>query len=213
MLKIEISSQRKVGSFSNEFKPKTNAMKLIIKNMFSARCVNHVACILKDTGISYLKIELGQVELINELNLIQKLDFKNELKKEGFELIENSQSILAERIKLIIIQMVHYSEENIKTNFSVYLSEQMKHNYTYLSNVFRAENGMSIQQFIIMNKVERIKTLLLYGELNLSEISYKLNYSSIAHLSNQFKKITGFSPTHYRHLEVNQRIPIEKIGA
>jgi AraC-like DNA-binding protein len=79
--------------------------------------------------------------------------------------------------------------------------------------VFRAENGMSIQQFIIMNKVERIKTLLLYGELNLSEIAYKLNYSSIAHLSNQFKKITGFSPTHYRHLEVNQRIPIEKIGA
>jgi AraC-like DNA-binding protein len=188
-------------------------MKLIIKNMLSTRCVNYISDILKAMDISFVSVELGKVNLINKLSLNQKLDFKNEIKQEGFELIENSQSILAERIKLIIIQMVHYSEENIKTNFSVYLSEQMKHNYTYLSNVFRAENGISIQQFIIMNKVERIKTLLLYGELNLSEIAYKLNYSSIAHLSNQFKKITGLSPTNYRQLEVNQRIPIEKIGA
>ena len=181
--------------------------------MFSARCVNHVACILKDTGISYLKIELGQVELINELNLIQKLDFKNELKKEGFELIEDHQSILSERIKLIIIQTIHYSEGNIKVNFSNYLSEKMNLNYTYLSNTFRTINGITIKQFIIMNKIEQIKALLLYGELNLSEISYKLNYSSIAHLSNQFKKITGFSPTEYRHLEVMRRIPLEQIGA
>ncbi len=178
-------------------------MKLIIKNMLSTRCVNYISDILKAMDISFVSVELGKVNLINKLSLNQKLDFKNEIKQEGFELIENSQSILAERIKLIIIQMVHYSEENIKTNFSVYLSEQMKHNYTYLSNVFRAENGISIQQFIIMNKVERIKTLLLYGELNLSEIAYKLNYSSIAHLSNQFKKITGLSPTNYRQLEVN----------
>ena len=188
-------------------------MKLIIKNMLSTRCVNYISDILKAMDISFVSVELGKVNLINKLSLNQKLDFKNEIKQEGFELIENSQSILAERIKLIIIQMVYYSEENIKPNFSVYLSEQMKHNYTYLSNVFRAENGMSIQQFIIMNKVERIKTLLLYGELNLSEISYKLNYSSIAHLSNQFKKITGFSPTEYRHLEVMRRIPLEQIGA
>lgn len=181
--------------------------------MLSTRCVNYISDILKAMDISFVSVELGKVNLINKLSLNQKLDFKNEIKQEGFELIENSQSILAERIKLIIIQMVHYSEENIKTNFSVYLSEQMKHNYTYLSNVFRAENGISIQQFIIMNKVEQIKTLLLYGELNLSEIAYKLNYSSIAHLSNQFKKITGLSPTNYRQLEVNQRIPIEKIGA
>ena len=181
--------------------------------MLSTRCVNYISVLLKDMGISFDSVELGQVNLINKLSLNQKSDFINKLKQEGFELIENSQSILSERIKLIIIQMIHHSEENIKTNFSVYLSVQMKHNYTYLSNVFRAENGISIKQFIIINKVERIKALLLYGELNLAEIAYKLNYSSIAHLSNQFKRISGFSPTNYRHLEVNQRISLEKIGA
>ncbi len=213
MHNIETSSQRKVGSFSNEFKPKTNAMKLIIKNMFSARCVNYISVILKDMGISFVSVELGQVNLINKLSLNQKLDFKTKLKQEGFELIEDHQSILSERIKLIIIQTIHYSEGNIKVNFSNYLSEKMNLNYTYLSNTFRTINGITIKQFIIMNKIEQIKALLLYGELNLSEISYKLNYSSIAHLSNQFKKITGFSPTEYRHLEVMRRIPLEQIGA
>lgn len=180
--------------------------------MLSTRCVNYISVILKDMGIPLVSVELGQVDLINELSLIQKLDFKNRIKQEGFELIEDRQSIIAERIKLIIIQMVHYSDENIKSNFSSYLSEKMNHNYTYLSNVFRSVNGISIQQFIIMNKIERIKALLHYGELNLSEISYKLNYSSIAHLSNQFKKITGYSPTEYRHLDKMQRIPLEQIG-
>jgi AraC-like DNA-binding protein len=98
------------------------------------------------------------------------------------------------------------------TNFSVYLSEKTKLNYTYLSNVFRTENNMTIQQFIITHKIERIKELLLYGELNLSEISYKMHYSSIAHLSNQFKKITGLSPSKYRLLDVIHRIPLEDIG-
>jgi AraC-like DNA-binding protein len=163
-------------------------------------------------GIPFISVELGQVDLINQLSLIQELDFKYKLKQEGLELIEDNRNLLSERIKLIIIQMVHYSDENIKTNFSVYLSEKMNHNYTYLSNVFRAVNHMTIQHFIIINKIERIKALLLYGELNLSEISYKLNYSSIAHLSNQFKKVTGLSPTEYRHLDDMNRIPLEQIG-
>ena len=187
-------------------------MKIHIKNMVSTRCVSQVIIILLDMGIPYLSVELGEIELYKELSLIQELDLKFKLKQEGLEFIDDNRTLLSERIKLIVIQMVHYSDENVKTNFSVYLSEKMKHNYTYLSNVFRAVNGMTIQQFIIVNKIERVKELLLYGELNLSEISYKLNYSSIAHLSNQFKKITGLSPTEYRHLEVMHRIPLEQIG-
>ncbi len=187
-------------------------MKIHIKNMVSTRCVSQVITLLVDMGIPYISVELGEVEFSKDLSLIQELDLKYKLKQEGLEVISDQRLLLSERIKLIIIQMVHYSDENIKTNFSIYLSEKMKHNYTYLSNVFRSVNAMTIQHFIIINKIERIKELLLNGELNLSEISYKLNYSSIAHLSNQFKKITGLSPTEYRHLEHTQRIPLELIG-
>jgi AraC-like DNA-binding protein len=108
--------------------------------------------------------------------------------------------------------MIHYSEDQIKTTFSVYLSEKTNLNYTYLSNVFSAENGITIQQFIIIHKIERIKELLKYGEMNLSEISYKMHYSSIGHLSNQFKKITGLSPTQYIQLGIMKRIPLEDLG-
>jgi AraC-like DNA-binding protein len=179
--------------------------------MVSSRCVSSVTSILVDMGIPVNSIELGTIDLRNNLSLIQELDFKNKLKTLGFELIEDNKLILSEKIKLIIIDMIHFSEETIKINFSVYLSDKMNHNYTYLSNIFRSVNGMTIQQFIIFNKIERIKELLFYGELNLSEISYKLNYSSIGHLSNQFKKITGESPSEYKHKGSFIRTPLEDI--
>jgi YesN/AraC family two-component response regulator len=179
--------------------------------MVSSRCVSSITSILVDMGIPVKSIELGTIDLQNNLSLIQELDFKNKLKTLGFELIEDNKLILSEKIKLIIIDMIHFSEETIKINFSVYLSDKMKHNYTYLSNIFRSVNGMTIQQFIIFNKIERIKELLFYGELNLSEISYKLNYSSIGHLSNQFKKITGESPSEYKHKGSFIRTPLEDI--
>jgi YesN/AraC family two-component response regulator len=187
-------------------------MKKHIKNMVSNRCINQVAGILVDMGIPFQSIELGEVQFEQQLSMIQELDFQFKLKQVGLDLIGDPKMLLSERIKLVIIQMIHYSDEHIKTNFSVYLSEKTNLNYTYLSNVFRTENNMTIQQFIIIHKIERIKELLLYGELNLSEISYKMHYSSIAHLSNQFKKITGLSPTEYRHLDVIHRIPLEDIG-
>ena len=187
-------------------------MKIFIKNMVSHRCVNQGTIILTDMGISYISVGLGEVELAQKLSMIQELDFKYKLKQDGYDLIIDTKSQLSERIKAVIIQMIHYSEEHIKTNFSVYLSEKTNLNYTYLSNVFRAENGITIQQFIIIHKIERIKELLLYGEMNLSEISYKMHYSSIAHLSNQFKKMTGLSPTEYRQLDVIHRIPLEDLG-
>ncbi len=187
-------------------------MKIFIKNMVSHRCINQVTIILTDMGIAYISVGLGEVELAQKLSMIQELDFKYKLKQDGYDLIIDTKSQLSERIKAVIIQMIHYSEEHIKTNFSVYLSEKTNLNYTYLSNVFRAENGITIQQFIIIHKIERIKELLLYGEMNLSEISYKMHYSSIAHLSNQFKKMTGMSPTEYRNLDVIHRIPLEDLG-
>jgi YesN/AraC family two-component response regulator len=187
-------------------------MKKHIKNMVSNRCINQVSGILTDMGIPFQVIELGEVTFEQNLSMIQELDFQYKLKQVGLDLISDSKMLLSERIKLVIIQMIHYSEEHIKTNFSVYLSEKTNLNYTYLSNVFRTENNMTIQQFIIIHKIERIKELLLYGEMNLSEISYKMHYSSIAHLSNQFKKITGLSPTEYRQLDVIHRIPLEEIG-
>jgi YesN/AraC family two-component response regulator len=187
-------------------------MKKHIKNMVSNRCINQVSGILTDMGIPFQVIELGEVTFEQNLSMIQELDFQYKLKQAGLDLISDSKMLLSERIKLVIIQMIHYSEEHIKTNFSVYLSEKTNLNYTYLSNVFRTENNMTIQQFIIIHKIERIKELLLYGEMNLSEISYKMHYSSIAHLSNQFKKITGLSPTEYRQLDVIHRIPLEEIG-
>ena len=187
-------------------------MKIFIKNMVSHRCINQVTIIITDMGIAYISVGLGEVELAQKLSMIQELDFKYKLKQDGYDLIIDTKSQLSERIKAVIIQMIHYSEEHIKTNFSVYLSEKTNLNYTYLSNVFRAENGITIQQFIIIHKIERIKELLLYGEMNLSEISYKMHYSSIAHLSNQFKKMTGMSPTEYRNLDVIHRIPLEDLG-
>lgn len=187
-------------------------MKKYIKNMVSNRCINQVSGILVDMGIAFQTIELGEVHFEQKLTMIQELDFQYKLKQIGLDLISDSKKLLSERIKIVIIQMIHYSDEHIKTNFSVYLSEKTNLNYTYLSNVFRTENNMTIQQFIIIHKIERIKELLLYGEMNLSEISYKMHYSSIAHLSNQFKKITGLSPTEYRNLDVIRRIPLEEIG-
>ncbi len=180
--------------------------------MVSNRCITQVSGILVDMGIPFESVELGEVQFKQDLSMIQELDFQYKLKQVGLDLIGDAKLLLSEKIKLVIIEMIHYSDEHIKTNFSVYLSEKTNLNYTYLSNVFRTENNMTIQQFIIIHKIERIKELLLYGEMNLSEISYKLHYSSIAHLSNQFKKITGLSPTEYRQLDVIQRIPLEEIG-
>jgi YesN/AraC family two-component response regulator len=163
-------------------------------------------------GIDYDTVGLGEAIINQELSIIQELELKNKLRQNGLEVMDDHKTILSEKIKLIIIDMIHYSDDSIKVNFSVYLSEKLNHNYTYLSNVFRSTNGMTIQQFIIINKIEKIKELLLYGELNLSEISYKLNYSSIAHLSNQFKKVTGITPSYFKQNEGNSRIAIDNLG-
>ena len=141
----------------------------------------------------------------------QREQLKINLQKSGLELLDDKRSILIERIKNVIVEMIHYSDEVPKVNYSDFISEKLGYDYTYLANVFSEVKGITIQQFIILNKIERVKELLLYDELSLTEISYRLHYSSVAHLSNQFKKITGLTPTYYKGIANKRRGNLEDV--
>lgn len=166
---------------------------------------------LKKLGIHYAILDLGMVELLQDITEEQRIALKANLLMSGLELLEDQRSILIERIKNTITEMVHYSDELPDTNYSDYISKQVGQDYTYLSNIFSEVKGITIQQFIIIHKIERVKELLLYDELNLTEISYKLHYSSVAHLSNQFKKVTGLSPSFYKKLKQKRSQNLENL--
>lgn len=187
-------------------------MKLFVKNMVSIRCKNVVKHELENMGIHYCSIDLGQVEMKDKLNPEQRIQLQAALSKQGLELMDDKKAILIEKIQNVITELIHYSDELPKLNYSDFIAEKVGYDYTYLSNTFSEVKGITIQQFIIINKIERVKELLLYDELNLTEISYKLNYSSVAHLSNQFKKVTGLSPSQFKQLKDKTRSPIEEIG-
>lgn len=189
-----------------------NKLKLYIKYMVSNHCKLAVKEELKKLGLHFIVVDLGEIEIMEELSYEKREQLKSGLLDAGFELMDDKRAVLIERIINVIIEMVHHSTDTIKINFSDFLSEKLGLDYTYLSNMFSEVKGITIQQFIIIHKVERIKELLIYDELNLTEISYKLNYSSVAHLSNQFKKVTGLSPSHFKQLKDKRRIPIEEIG-
>ncbi|WP_228458696.1 helix-turn-helix domain-containing protein [Chryseobacterium aureum] len=176
-------------------------MKLYIKYMVSLRCKMVVHQELERLGIKNAVVDLGTVELLDDISVELRQILKENLLKTGLEVLDDKKSILIEKIKNVVIEMIHYSDELPKENFSDYISEKLGYDYTYLANTFSEVKGMTLQHFIIINKVEKVKELLLYDELNLTEISYKLNYSSVAHLSNQFKKITGLSPSFYKLLK------------
>ncbi|CAA7197632.1 helix-turn-helix domain-containing protein [Chryseobacterium potabilaquae] len=176
-------------------------MKLYIKYMVSLRCKMVVHQELERMGIKNAIVDLGTIELLDDIGAAQKQILKENLLKTGLEVLDDKKSILIEKIKNVVIEMIHYSDELPKENFSDYVSEKLGYDYTYLANTFSEVKGMTLQHFIIINKVEKVKELLLYDELNLTEISYKLNYSSVAHLSNQFKKTTGLSPSFYKQLK------------
>ncbi|MDR6461659.1 MULTISPECIES: AraC family transcriptional regulator [Chryseobacterium] len=176
-------------------------MKLYIKYMVSLRCKMVVHQELERLGIKNAIVDLGTVELLDDISAELRQILKENLLKTGLEVLDDKKSILIEKIKNVVIEMIHYSDELPKENFSDYVSEKLGYDYTYLANTFSEVKGMTLQHFIIINKVEKVKELLLYDELNLTEISYKLNYSSVAHLSNQFKKITGLSPSFYKQLK------------
>ena len=156
---------------------------------------------LERLEIKYIVIELGTVEIMEDITPKQHDQLKEGLLRSGLELLDDKKSILIERIKNVITEMIHYSEELPTQNYSDYISEKLGYDYTYLANIFSEVKGITIQQFIITHKIEKVKELLLYDELHLTEISYKLLYSSVAHLSNQFKKITGLSPSFFKQLK------------
>jgi AraC-like DNA-binding protein len=187
-------------------------LKLYIKYMVSNRCKMAVKEILKKLGLHFVVVDLGEIDIMEDISGERLEIFRLALADGGFELMDDTRAILIERIINVIIEMVHHTEEMIKINFSEFLSEKLNHDYNYMSKIFSEVKGITIQQFIIVHKVEKIKELLLYGELNLTEISYRLNYSSVSHLSNQFRKVTGLSPSDFKHLKGKKRSSIEDIG-
>lgn len=180
--------------------------------MVSARCKMVVKEELKKLHLHFMVVDLGEVEIMENITLDQREQLKAALLDSGLELMDDKRAMLIEKIKNVIIEMVHHTSEAIKVNFSTYLSEKLNHDYTYLANLFSEVQGTTIEQFIISHKIERIKELIIYGELNITEIAWKMNYSSVAHLSNQFKKVTGLSPSHFKQLKDKRRSPIEDIG-
>lgn len=186
-------------------------MNIYIKYMVSLRCKLVVMEELKKMGLKYNSIDLGMVELQEKIKPYQREALKKNLLKSGLELLDDHNSILIEKIKNVIIEMVHYSDELPDVNYSDYISEKLNLDYTYLSNLFSEIKGTTIQQFIIYHKIEKVKELLLYDELNITEISYKLKYSSVAHMSNQFKKITGLSPSYYKALKNKRKKNLEDL--
>lgn len=175
-------------------------MKLYIKYMVSLRCKMMVKEELKKLGLKYVAVDLGVVDVLEDITDKQRDQLKKNLLKSGLELLDDKKSILIEKIKNVITEMIHYSDEVPKVNYSNYISEKLDYDYTYLANIFSEVKGITIEHYIIAHKIERVKELLIYNELNLTEISYKLNYSSVAHLSNQFKKVTGLTPSFYKQL-------------
>ena len=180
-------------------------MRLFIKNMVSLRCKMVVRAELENLGLHAKTIELGEVDIEESLSDELRNSLKLALLRTGLELLEDKKSILIEKIKNIIVEMVHYSEEAPKTNFSDYLSSKLNYDYKYLSNLFSEVKGTTIAHFIIAHKIERAKELLVYDELTLTQIADKLHYSSVAHLSNQFKKVTGLTPSFFKQMK-NKRM-------
>lgn len=166
---------------------------------------------LDNLGLSYTNIELGMIETKENLTDLQMQELKSNLAVSGLELLDDKKSILINKVKNLIIEMIHYSDEVPKINYSEYISEKLGYDYTYLSNLFSEVNDITIQHFIIKHKIERAKELILYDEMNLTEISYKLHYSSVAHLSNQFKKVTGQSPSFYKKLGKKRKGNLENL--
>lgn len=175
-------------------------MMLYIKNMVCIRCKMLVREELKKVGLSFGIVELGEVEIYSTVTEEQLERLRSALLSSGLELMDNKKAILIERVKNAIVEMVHHTDELPRVNLSDYLSRKIEYDYTYLSNLFSEVMGMTIMNYVIAHKIERVKQLLVYDEMSLTEIAFKLHYSSVAHLSNQFKKSTGLTTSHFKRL-------------
>jgi len=186
-------------------------LRLYIKYMVSIRCKMVLKEAFKKVGLHYVTINLGEVEVLEKMTDKQREKLKAILLKSKLELMDDKKAILIERIKNVIVEMVHYLDDLPKTNFSDYLTNILKHDYTYMANIFSETQGTTIEHYIIMHKIEKVKELIIYDELNLSEIAYKLHYSSVSHLSHQFKKITGLTPSYFKTLKNKKLTMLEDV--
>lgn len=184
---------------------------IYIKNMVCNRCIMVVKNELDSLGLKVKHIKLGEVTLNHELTTEQKNKLNKAIIPIGFEIIDDKKSRIIEKIKNIIIDLVHYQENELKTNLSDILSSKMHHDYNYLSNLFSEVEGTTIEKYFIAQKIEKVKELLVYDELSLSEIAFRLNYSTASYLSNQFKKATGLSPSHFKKIRKNRRKPLDEV--
>lgn len=177
--------------------------------MVSLTCQLVVKSLLEKLGVKYNYVKIGEIGTVEDIQLEQLEQLKSDLKEAGLLVMDDKRAILVERIKHEIIELVHNSDDQIKVNLSDHLSDKLNYNYTYLANFFSEENGTTIEKFYLTHKIERVKEMIVYDELNLTEIAWKMHYSSVSHLSNQFKKYTGFTPTQFRMLNNNHRVTLK----
>lgn len=187
-------------------------MQLYIKNMVCNRCISVVAQELSDLGIGYTSVRLGEVEVPEKLSDRQHSQLKERLTAHGFQLLDDKKSVLISQVKTAVINYIHHDEsKNVKVNLSAHIAETVGRDYNYLSGLFSEVEGITIEKFVILQRIEKVKELLVYGELSLSEIAWKMGYSSLAHLSGQFKKITGLTPSDYREIRDKKRKTLDEI--
>ncbi|MBN2274707.1 MAG: AraC family transcriptional regulator [Bacteroidales bacterium] len=179
--------------------------------MVCIRCQMVVKAELEKLGIRYVDVKIGEADIIENITPEQVKQLDVALRKSGLQLMDDKKSIFVEKIKSAIIELVHYTEEQIKVNLSDYLSEKLNYDYTYLANLFSEVKGITVEKFYLTHKIEKVKELLVYDELNLTEIAFKMHYSSVAHLSNQFKKFTGLTPSYFKKLKNKRRGTLENV--
>lgn len=180
-------------------------MRLYIKHMVSLRCKMLVRQELKNLGLHAVVVELGMVELVENINELELEQLRKRLHQSGLDIMDDKHSQLVDKIILVLIEMIHYADDLPEENLSDYLSDKLGYDYTFLASIFSEVKGITIQKFVIMHKIERVKEMLMYDDFTLTEIAYKLQYSSVAHLSGQFKKVTGLTPTFFKHLSLLRR--------
>lgn len=186
-------------------------MKVYIKNMVCVRCKMIVDQQLNRLSIHNAIVKLGEIDLLEEISIVQLEGLRTCLSKFGLVILDDKKSLLVEKIKKVIIELVHYKEDTLNMNFSEYLSKMLNYEYTFLANLFSEVEGVNVEHYLITHKIERVKELLVYDKLTLTDISYRMNYSSVAHLCNQFKKITGLTPSYYKksmESDSHQAIPV-----
>lgn len=186
-------------------------MKIYVKNMVCHRCILAVQTILENLSLNYKSVALGEIEFQDPLNSGAKENFSQELQSIGFELIDDKKNQLIERIKSLIITHIHHDKELIKINLSDFLAFELGYEYNYLSNLFSEVEGTTIEKYVILQKIEKVKELIVYDELSLKQIANQLGYSSVAYLSNQFKKVTGLTPSHFKSIGQQKRVPLDHL--